>query len=73
MAELSPAAQAIIDAIGIPLGSSLYPVAAGFSAAALRAVAAGYSENLYDQHEGKVAVVRSDLVLAIATELEDAS
>ena len=39
MADLSPAAQAVLDAIGIPVGSSLYPVARGWSAAALRAVA----------------------------------
>jgi hypothetical protein len=36
---LSPAAQAVLDAIGIPVGSSLFPVACGFSALALRALA----------------------------------
>jgi len=36
---LSPAAQAVLDAIGIPVGSSLFPVARGFSALALRALA----------------------------------
>jgi len=39
MTDLSPAAKAVLDAIGIPVGSSLYPVARGWSAAALRAVA----------------------------------
>jgi hypothetical protein len=37
--SLSPAAQAVLDAIGIPVGSSLFPVARGFSALALRALA----------------------------------
>lgn len=60
MADLSPAAQAIIDAIGIPPGSSLYPVAAGFSAAALRALAV--------RIHGADAI-RQD-VLEIAAELE---
>ena len=36
---LSPAAQAVLDAIGIPVGSSLFRVACGFSALALRALA----------------------------------
>jgi len=36
---LSPAAQAVLDAIGIPVGSSLFPAACGFSALALRALA----------------------------------
>ena len=37
--SLSPAAQAVLDAIGIPVGSSLFPVARGFSALAIRALA----------------------------------
>lgn len=39
-------------------------------AAALRAVVANQSENLYDPCEGKVAVVRVEKHLAIAAELE---
>ncbi len=78
---LSPAAQAVLDAIGIPVGSSLYPVARGWSAAALRAVAdqvvpelgrprTAIERTLY--HEGRLdAVIRHrQQLLAIAAELE---
>jgi hypothetical protein len=61
---LSPAAQAakaVTDAIGIPAGSSLYPVATGFPAKALRAVA-----HSVDWESGDPKF----LVLAIAAELD---
>ena len=62
---LSPAAQAVMDAV---MGQDCepYPLIA---AAVLRA-AAEQSENLYDSHEGKVSVVPTDRILAIAAELE---
>lgn len=65
MTTLSPAAQAVLATYekvwGQGYGSPL--------AAALRA-AADQGENLYDPHEGKVAVVRVEQLLAIAAELE---
>lgn len=62
---LSPAAQAVLDAAyALPLKNSQPNIAA-----ALRA-AADQGENFYDPHEGKVSVVRVDLLIAIADELE---
>lgn len=69
---LSPAAQAVLDAAN---GCCSYGPddvlneCRWIVAAALRA-AADQGENLYDQHEGKVSVIRTDKLLAIAAELE---
>jgi hypothetical protein len=62
---LSPAAQAALDAFLCDCEISLK---AGL-AAALRA-AADQGEYLYDQHEGKVSVIRTDKLFTIAAELE---
>lgn len=68
---LSPAAQAVLDAYGHEVGGSaaITSYERRGIAAALRA-AAEQGENLYDPHEGKVAVVRVEQLLAIASELE---
>ena len=67
---LSPAAQAIWTAYETADCDPYLvdPRKAGI-AAAIRALA-NQSENLYDPHEGKVSVVRTDDLLTIATELE---
>ena len=67
MTELSPAAQAVLDAaINTPADLSYeHDIAA-----ALRAAVAELCENLYDPVEGKVPVVRVSDLLAIVTELE---
>ena len=68
---LSPAAQAVLDAVRVvPILLNDHMERVGI-AAALRA-AADQSENLYDPHEGKVSVVRVEHLLAIAAELEGA-
>lgn len=59
---LSPDAQAVLDAAVLPC-----TIREGI-AASLRALA-DQSETLYDPHEGKVSVIRTDRVLAIASEL----
>ena len=63
MTELSPTAQAVLDAFRSSHTGQ------GCLAAALRA-AAEQGENLYDPHEGKTSVVRVEHLLAIADELE---
>lgn len=70
MTELSPAAQAVLDAVTAQLDWDARYHSHSAAAAALRA-AAGQGENLYDPHEGKVSVVRVEHLLAIATELEN--
>ena len=65
MSELSPAAQAVLDAV-----KEICPAPADEIAAAALRAAADQSENLYDPHEGKVSVVRVEHLIAIANELE---
>jgi hypothetical protein len=67
MADLSPAAQAILDATCRIYHSA---IPARTRAAAILRIAADQGENFYDPHEGKVSVVRIDLLIAIADELE---
>lgn len=71
MTDLPPAAQAVLQAF-----DDRYENCGPFDdwqelclAAALRAVA-DQSENFYDPHEGKVSVVRTDRIIAIADELD---
>ena len=68
MTNLSPAAQAVLDAVTAELDWDARYHSHTAAAAALRAVA-DQSENLYDPHEGKVSVVRVEKLLAIAAEL----
>lgn len=63
--DLSPAAQAVLDAVE-DHGKFSY---SNLAAAALRAVA-DQGENLYDPHEGKASVVRVEHLLTVANELE---
>ena len=66
---LSPAAQAVLDALGVQDITALELVARGIAAAAIRALA---EQNEYaDVSTSKtVLVVQVDHILAIATELE---
>ena len=69
MTDLSPAAQAVMDAAINAYWKEAH-LGRNSIAAALRA-AADQSENFYDPHEeGKVSVVCVEKLLAIATELE---
>ena len=70
MTDLSPAADAVLDAYMNNCGWLDGPLEKDYrcAAAVLRA-AANQSENLYDPHEGKVSVVRVEKLLAIAAEL----
>jgi len=61
---LSPDTQAVLDAANLRHGCTPSGIAAG----ALLALA-DQSETLYDLHEGKVSVIRTDRILAIASEL----
>jgi hypothetical protein len=73
MADLSPIAQAVLDAYGNEVGIPRpYEHERHGLAAALRSVA-DHGEMLYDPHEGKVSVVRVDLLIAIADELDPPS
>lgn len=71
MAELSPAAQAVLDAAAqsMECTDGFLPYEQELMAVAIR-TAAEHSENLYNSHEGKVSVVRVEHLLAIAAELE---
>ena len=72
MTDLSPAAQAILDAYGRQTGDIdcvWHPSELKGLAAALRAVA-DQSENFYVPHIGDVSVVCVEKLLAIADELE---
>jgi hypothetical protein len=73
MTELSPAAQAVLDAINKELDEAPWDLsflAGASAAAALRAAVVDLRENLYDPVEGKVPVVRVEYLHAIADELE---
>lgn len=64
MLELSPDAQAVLDAAyGLPLNNGQPDMAAALEALA------DQGETLCDPHEGKVAVVFIDHILRIAAEL----
>lgn len=71
MTELSPATQAVLDAIEQD-GKIIYgmPLLRPLIAVALRAAVVELRENLYDPVEGKVPVVRVEYLHAIAGELE---
>jgi hypothetical protein len=72
MTQLSPKAQAIVKAFDDRY-ELLGPLEDDWQeqciAVAIRKLA-DHGENLYDPHEGKVAVVRIEQLLAIATELK---
>lgn len=78
MPELSPAAQAVLDACGTPTVDSPFRlVARGFAAAALRAAADQLGDEMIVVGEGFKGLTRDDWrivhvedLLAIATELE---
>jgi hypothetical protein len=77
---LSPAAQAVLDAIGIPAGSSQFLFARRFSALVLRAVAdqvvpEDYCPYTFDSgdHESGLATRNAEIrsqIRSIAAELE---
>jgi len=70
MTEISPAAQAVFDAVRVvPILLNDHMERVGI-AAALRAAVVELRENLYDPVEGKVPVVRVEYLHAIADELE---
>lgn len=71
MANLSPAAQAVVDAFNSAARPEPHHQREAI-AAALRA-AADQCENLYDDYEGLVSVVRVEELLAIADELDPPS
>ena len=78
MTDLSPAAQAVLDAVASQLeggwiSPEFIPYEARKIAAALRALVQHEGESVYTYDEDKfsvVRVVREDRILAIAAELE---
>ncbi len=66
MADLSPAAQAVLDAYITGLATKRRDAIA----AALRAVADQKSESLCTEEHGKISVIFTDDLLAIADELK---
>ena len=70
MADLTPAAQAVLDAAEPCVAPNECPGLEAAIAAALRVVA-DEGESFYDPCEGKTSAVRTDWILAIADELEN--
>lgn len=70
MTELSPAAQAVLDAAEPLIAPSECPGLEAAIAAALRAVAAQLSYG-HGSWAGKSAIIDEDKLLAIAAELDD--
>jgi hypothetical protein len=69
--SLSPAAQAVLDAAMASAIRNLHGTYECDIAAALRAVADQKSESLCTEEHGKISVIFTDDLLAIAAELND--
>jgi hypothetical protein len=69
MPDLSPQAQAVVDAaVGYPAFATKKRIAAAF-----RALAHHEGENVFTYDDGKFAVVREGRILSLAAELDAAT